>query len=1625
MTGRYMTSHTLFVTLRFVLVLLTAPMLAVSQTSFIPDVEGAISAQGETIRISVPVGERSVRVTLRDVVILTPDAVVVEGTADGDRHVLAPRYRHGVGHIDGDSTSFVVMTVFEDCMYGYLEFGTGSSRRRYVVVPSDKSIKPVALHVSYEDLGQGRPSTCGSETFGDYDQRTEDVFRALREQSSRPKLEDRTQAETSYELRLAVDCSNSFYQKAGLNVRTTAAYALALVGACSAVFERDAGIRVVVPYLRVWIVSDPFPGEIGAALGSLRTYWADSMKHVQRSTTTLLSTSVGGGLAWVGTLCGDYGFNVSGIGADVSFPQNGYIWDIDVTSHELGHNIGSSHTHNCGWSPPIDSCWNAEGGCYDFSRPRRGTIMSYCHLQNTGTELALHPRTASLMRSVMTWRTCIGQSTPRHDTDAVLVSIPSPEAGAVIRPELGIRPSVVVRNTGRTAVTGTFRTTVRTIRDSVLVTMTSQLAPLGVGETRRQSLPDIAAPSIPGTYHVRVELIVNGDNDVSSNVLSRPFVVSTPSMRTITVTRPSTAAPLVSGSTAVVSWTASSDGPVTVDYSTDDGETWATIRSRTGPTVRAIDWLVPTTPTSRGRVRVTSVTDASVRDICDVAFPIIVDKDVAVEEIVVPRENDTTASPLLPRIIVRNRGVSRLRDVRVRCSLTWVHGSSPVYDTTIVVTLQASQTDTIVFPVTAVLPTGKHIVRAEVEHPEDVDTTNNRMGREVRTFGTGAPYAIRAEAGPGRVIVSWKVDGGSATLRTEILRVLNGDTVALDTVARTIGTIVDDDYDTTVRTYLVRTYDAGRTSQLFSSRPTAPWFEADTNVLERPTVLSPRHTSFGIPFPVTAVWSTSVHAHRYHIQVGTTASFDELIQNIITYSPGIEKLNLDAGASVWWRVRMLSSRETGMWSTPQNFSLTPTCAGSALNFLTGDHRAVDSTFEWDGGPVTIEWWQYVPRSGVRASSAFAIGSIDNVNNRLQAHVPWDDNVVYWDYGSTSNGGRLTAFYGNYTDKWTHVALVSDGSSFQAIYLDGQLVSSATRAGQAKGLKGLWIGSMRNQLGARSLIDEFRIWSRVRSADEILAGMSSRRPTASNDPSLIAQWHMNEGQGAVATDTVRRRRLRLSVDTMWASSEAPLPCVERTSLPSTAVVPTRAALDTTMRERRLAVEWPQISGSEWYEVDVTTATPQWSRRIMTGDNWVEIDGVPAASRATVRVRAMSSRSIGALSSTDVVTTVPCDSTVVEFRGRTAFVDTVLHVDGRAMTVEYWAFVDTSDVRNGSVYHVGRIDNEIRRYQAHAPWSDGKIYHDFGSWREAGRLTADYPRYGQWHHFALTSNGLDTMTIVINGVVVARSSFADAPGVLRGFGIGGNVPSQYHFAGKMADFRIWDVALSEEQVRSSMYTRLANRRSGLLVSVLFDEGAGSAASSYADDTTIVRSTDQGLWSRHQRNIGHVIPDIDGPTNIRAGLTASYRSRGRAGLQHQWVVEGGSIIGDATGSNITVEWTSDSGRIHVVRTWPGGCRDSSSLTTRFQSLVTVTESDVEPTLRVIPHPVVGSGRIVISRALAGTDIGTITVSDVTGRTIYSEDLQGRRDLELPRLTHGTYVVILRTRTSITTQTFVVGRE
>ncbi len=194
-------------------------------------------------------------------------------------------------------------------------------------------------------------------------------------------------------IEIYIECDFDSYQKNGSSIENTEDWALAVMNEVGILYENE-GVPLVVSEILVYDVPDPYLG--GSTAGEMLSIMPSTINDYDGRLGHVFSTrSVGGGVAWLNVLCaqnnGNFGpFAVSGsMGVNVTpFPI--YSWNVMVVAHELGHNIGSSHTHNCVWNgnnTQIDDC-GSEGGdeqsCYDENDPilpnNGGTIMSYCHL---------------------------------------------------------------------------------------------------------------------------------------------------------------------------------------------------------------------------------------------------------------------------------------------------------------------------------------------------------------------------------------------------------------------------------------------------------------------------------------------------------------------------------------------------------------------------------------------------------------------------------------------------------------------------------------------------------------------------------------------------------------------------------------------------------------------------------------------------------------------------------------------------------------------------------------------------------------------------------------------------------------------------------------------------------------------------------------------------------------------------------------------------------------------------------------------------------------------------------------------------------------------------------------------
>jgi hypothetical protein len=109
-----------------------------------------------------------------------------------------------------------------------------------------------------------------------------------------------------------------------------------------------------------------------------------------------------------------------------------------------------------------------------------------------------------------------------------------------------------------------------------------------------------------------------------------------------------------------------------------------------------------------------------------------------------------------------------------------------------------------------------------------------------------------------------------------------------------------------------------------------------------------------------------------------------------------------------------------------------------------------------------------------------------------------------------------------SDVWHHAALTYDGTNF-VLYLDGVLDNSVAASGipDYTSKQNAGIGTSMTSKGAAGGffagdIDEVRIWNYARSQTEIQAAMNTEITSA---PGLLGRWGLNDGSGAVATNSV--------------------------------------------------------------------------------------------------------------------------------------------------------------------------------------------------------------------------------------------------------------------------------------------------------------------------------------------------------------------------------------------------------------------------------------------------------------------------------------------------------------------------
>ena len=296
------------------------------------------------------------------------------------------------GHVLGDVESRVFVADGPAGTFGWVDY----RGRRWVIStgPHGDSNEPLLI-----DLQQAVEENMLSWT--SFECRSPDVGPVIDRPAADGSNRRMAAGENCLSMVIAIDTDNEYLDLFGGDSAAALGYIDTLVAASDFVFERDFGGALSLGFIRIWQFSDPWSGSgTGERLQEFREFWLENEQDVVRDTAHYVSgANLGGGRAFTigaldpmttsyavsGNLNGFFPYPVASFD-----PQN---WDLFVFLHELGHLLGSPHTHS--YSPQIDGC-----GTGDCELAYGGTIMSYCHQCSGGLgniDISFHPRVQDRM----------------------------------------------------------------------------------------------------------------------------------------------------------------------------------------------------------------------------------------------------------------------------------------------------------------------------------------------------------------------------------------------------------------------------------------------------------------------------------------------------------------------------------------------------------------------------------------------------------------------------------------------------------------------------------------------------------------------------------------------------------------------------------------------------------------------------------------------------------------------------------------------------------------------------------------------------------------------------------------------------------------------------------------------------------------------------------------------------------------------------------------------------------------------------------------------------------------------------------------------------------------------------
>ncbi|HET8837752.1 MAG TPA: T9SS type A sorting domain-containing protein [Flavobacteriaceae bacterium] len=391
------------------------------------ELQRLMNERPETIEISFPYKETEITVELFKNNILTENFEPV------DQNAKAISYQPGVyyrGIVKNDPGSIAAFSFFDHGMMGVASsLGTGN-----VVIGKAKNSSDYLSYTDYT-LSMENPFKCGVDEL---------VENQKQQISYQEEMASRDQFTVPNCVRIYYEIAYEPYLNNGSDTTATLNWITGVHNNIATLYAND-NIQIALSEVLIWTEQDPFVYDYQGNLyyfTSFRPAFNGDLAHLVNSPST---TSV----AFLNSLCGTSRYAYSGISQYYAEVPT-YSWTIMAMTHEMGHALGSPHTHACAWNgdnTAIDGCGPTAGydeGCDAALPTSGGTIMSYCHLvPSVGINLAngFGPQPGALIRSTIASKSCLGTdcvvSCAFTVSDLIFTNVTSTSAQITIEDAIG------------------------------------------------------------------------------------------------------------------------------------------------------------------------------------------------------------------------------------------------------------------------------------------------------------------------------------------------------------------------------------------------------------------------------------------------------------------------------------------------------------------------------------------------------------------------------------------------------------------------------------------------------------------------------------------------------------------------------------------------------------------------------------------------------------------------------------------------------------------------------------------------------------------------------------------------------------------------------------------------------------------------------------------------------------------------------------------------------------------------------------------------------------------------------------------------------------------------------------